>query len=503
MIRRVVAALSVLAAAFLLSTSPTSAHPLGNATVNRATAVTLGPDWIDIASIVDMAEIPAYAAILDIDSNGDEVVQPGEGAAWADATCDAAAAALRVTVDGQPVAIAAADAPLLTFPPGVGGLETLRLVCPLSGEVPPGGAVREVSVTNLADDDRRGWREVTIAAGSGVAIESADVPSASPSALLTAYPQGLLQAPIAVSAGSATYRAAARAGSATPGGGGPATDAASVHLGWGSQTDALVDLLDGGAAPWSWLLAVAVAAGLGAAHAVSPGHGKALIAAYVIGSQGSMRRAAGLGLTVAASHTVGVFVLGAIVLSATELLVPDRVVAWLSVASGVLVVGIGASVARRAWRSRRPELNPPHSHPHGRSHPHGHSHPHDRSGAHGQGQDPGGVSDRPPATREFLTLGLVGGMVPSTSALLVLLVAVATGRLVEGMILIVAFGAGMAAVLGGLAAATALARRGLAESATGHHGSRISRLAGAVPLASAVVIIMVGVVTTVGALGNL
>jgi ABC-type nickel/cobalt efflux system permease component RcnA len=94
-------------------------------------------------------------------------------------------------------------------------------------------------------------------------------------------------------------------------------------------------------------------------------------------------------------------------------------------------------------------------------------------------------------------------MVPSTSALLVLLVAVATGRLVEGMILIVAFGAGMAAVLGGLAAATALARRGLAESATGHHGSRISRLAGAVPLASAVVIIMVGVVTTVGALGNL
>ena len=226
-----------------------------------------------------------------------------------------------------------------------------------------------------------------------------------------------------------------------------------------------MDLLDGGAAPWSWLLALAVAAGLGAAHAVSPGHGKALIAAYVIGSRGSLRRAAGLGLTVAASHTIGVFALGLIVLSATEVLVPDQVVAWLSVASGILVVGLGASVLdvpgahgevgcprrpRTIIRTRMGTITRTHICP-------------EHEGA------------PPPAAREFLTLGLVGGMVPSTSALLVLLVAVATGRVLEGLLLIAAFGLGMAVVLGGLAAVTGLARNGLAGAASGPGGSTVRR----------------------------
>ncbi len=488
MIRRGLAVAATLMALVALTASPAVAHPLGNATVNRATAVTIGQDRIEVVHVIDMAEIPAYAAILEIDLDRNGEIDSDERASWATAACEDAVATLTVTADGRLVALHPASSPALSFPPGVGGLETLRLVCTTSGPLPRDGAEHTVTVSDGADPGRRGWREVTIAAVLGVTLRGADVPAVSPSGLLTAYPEDLLQAPIAVAAGSAAYRSAP----ATAGTPEPNEQAAAPTEGSGARpADALVGLLDSGAAPWSWLVAVAVAAGLGAAHAVSPGHGKALIAAYVIGSRGSMRRAAGLGLTVAISHTIGVFILGLIVLSATELLVPDRVVAWLSVASGILVVGLGASVARRAWRSRHGAARDEHPHPH----PHPHTHEHSDEHGHDHAE--------PPAAREFLTLGLVGGMVPSTSALLVLLVAVATGRLVEGLLLIAAFGLGMAVVLGGLAAITALARNGLADAAGKPGASGLRRLAGAAPLASALVIIVVGVATTVGALGSL
>jgi nickel/cobalt transporter (NicO) family protein len=494
MIRQAIVAGATVAVTLLLMAAPAAAHPLGNATVNRATAVTIGPEAVGIVYVVDLAEIPAYAAILDLDLDTSGETSTAERASWASAACADAQAALGVTVDGRPVGLEPAAAPELTFPPGVGGLETLRLVCTFVGALPSGGGEHSLTVTDGSDDERSGWSEVTISVKAGVTLTESDVPSVSPSALLTAYPEDLLQAPTDVTNGSASYRSAP-----TPAGPvAPAGDASPSNGSTGGQTDDLVDLLDGGGAPWSWLLAVGLAAGLGAAHAVSPGHGKALIAAYVIGSRGSLRRAAGLGLTVAASHTIGVLALGLIVLSATELLVPDQVVTWLAVVSGILVVCLGAHVARRAWHGRREGAHGmfahEHPHPHGHDHPHGPAHPH----PHGHDHD-----DVPPAARELLTLGLVGGMVPSTSALLVLLVAVATGRLMEGLILIVAFGAGMAIVLGGLAAVTALARNSLAGAASGPGWPAVRRLAGAAPLASALVIIVVGVATTVGALGSL
>ncbi len=492
MIRRAIAAGATLGATLLLTAAPVAAHPLGNATINRATAVTIGLDQVRVVHIVDMAEIPAFAAILEMDTDGDGTTSGTEEVVWATAACAAATATLTVAIDARPLALELAAAPDVSFPPGVGGLETLRLGCTIVGGLPAGGETHVLAVADGSDDARRGWRELSIAAGTGTTLSSTNVPSVSPSALLTAYPDDLLQAPIDIVSGSATYRSDQAPASTPAPAGGEGAWASGTSSG---QSDALVDLLVGGTAPWSWLLALVVAAGLGAAHALSPGHGKALIAAYVIGSRGSMRRAAGLGLTVATAHTLGIFLLGAIVLSATEFLVPDRVVAWLSVASGILVVGLGVAVARRAWRSRRRRNADPLSHTHGHAHPHPHGHEHGHTDA--------SERTRPPAARELLTLGLVGGMVPSTSALLVLLVAIATGRMIEGLFLILAFGAGMAIVLGGLAAVTALARNGLADAATQPGATGLRRLAGTAPLVSAVVIIMVGVATTVGAIGSL
>jgi ABC-type nickel/cobalt efflux system permease component RcnA len=256
----------------------------------------------------------------------------------------------------------------------------------------------------------------------------------------------------------------------------------------------LADLLAATDSPISWLLALALAGALGAGHALSPGHGKALIAAYLVGSRGTLRRAGALGLAVAVSHTLGVFLLGGMVLFASELFVPERVVGWLSLASGVLVILIGAIAARRALRRRVPAAAHDHGHGYDHGQGHDHSHGHERAIGHEHGQPP---------LREVITLGLAGGLVPSTSALIVLLVAVTTGRLVEGMALIAAFGLGMAVVLAGLAAAMSVARNGLADCRRLGASPALRRAAGVVPLGSAAVIMVAGAAATIGAIGSL
>jgi len=482
--RRWVLLAALVGTALLAFASPAAAHPLGNATANRAVAVTVLPDELRITYVLDLAEIPAYAALLDIDVDTDGRQSASEQARWASANCDAAATALQIAVDDLRLPTSARDRPQLTFPPGVGGLETLRLVCWFTAPLTPTSEVQTLSVTDTTEDGRRGWREITIEGGDGILLATSDVPAMSPSNLLTAYPNDLLQSPVDVSAGHATFRPAASGSDATAPGtsGGAAVPTATA------AADPLADLLAGPDTPMAWLLAFSLAAALGAAHALSPGHGKALIAAYLVGSRGTLRRAGALGLTVAVSHTMGVFVLGAIVLSASELLVPDRVVAWLSMGSGVLVILLGVTTARRALGRRSPA----------RDHDHhaGHRHDHAASGSHA-------VTHGHPPLREVVTLGLAGGLVPSTSALIVLLVAVTTGRVIEGMALIGAFGLGMAVVLAGLAGAMSLARNGLADSPRLAASPVLRRIANVVPLASAAVIMVAGAAATIGAIGSL
>ncbi|MGH2392257.1 MAG: nickel/cobalt transporter [Candidatus Limnocylindria bacterium] len=483
--RRVLLRAALLGAALLAVASPAAAHPLGNATANRAVSVTILPAELGITYVLDLAEIPAYAALLDMDLDTDGRQSETEQARWAAAECDLAAAALELTVNGQPVPIGARDTPLLTFPPGVGGLETLRLRCPLTAPLSPSAQDQTLSVTDTTDDGRRGWREITIVAGEGVVLPTSDVPAVSPSNQLAAYPDDLLRSPVDVRVAHATFRPDTSGPDApTSNAAGAATAPAATAPG-----DPLADLLAGTDTPMAWLLALGLAAALGAGHALSPGHGKALIAAYLVGSRGTLRRAGALGLAVAVSHTVGVFLLGAIVLSASELLVPDRVVAWLSMGSGVLVILLGVATARRALGRR--------------SQAHDHDHDHDANHRHDYAVPGLHASLGHPPLREVVTLGLAGGLVPSTSALIVLLVAVTTGRVIEGMALIGAFGLGMAVVLAGLAGVMSLARNGLADSSRLTAKPNLRRLANAVPLASAALITVAGAVATMGAIASL
>jgi ABC-type nickel/cobalt efflux system permease component RcnA len=221
------------------------------------------------------------------------------------------------------------------------------------------------------------------------------------------------------------------------------------------------------------LAALAIAAFWGAAHALSPGHGKTIVTAYLVGQRGTPRHAAALGLIVTATHTVGVFALGLVTLALSEFVVPDRLYPWLNLASGVLVLGIGVSVLAARWRHRR-------AHRHGHHHHHDHHH-------HEQGI----------SRRSLLAVGISGGLLPCPSALVVLLAAISLHRIAFGLALIVAFSAGLALSITGIGLAAVLAKRAFSRlSFEGRVGSLL-------PALSALVILAAGLAMTARAVPKL
>jgi ABC-type nickel/cobalt efflux system permease component RcnA len=210
-------------------------------------------------------------------------------------------------------------------------------------------------------------------------------------------------------------------------------------------------------------LALVVAAGLGACHALEPGHGKTVVAAYLVGTRGTARDALYLGLIVTATHTAGVYLLGAVTLYASHYVVPERLYPWIGVASGLIIAVLGSGLFVRRYTGA-PHMHshehthahtPPHSyahvHTHGQSHMHhdsshhklAHHHLHPHGSPQGQHHEQG----QSVSFRQLLALGVTGGIIPCPAALVVLLSAFALHRVGFGLLLIVAFSVGLAAVL--------------------------------------------------------
>ncbi|GAA2042688.1 high frequency lysogenization protein HflD [Streptomyces cheonanensis] len=213
----------------------------------------------------------------------------------------------------------------------------------------------------------------------------------------------------------------------------------------------LVALFDGRAVFW---VAVLVALGVGAAHAVAPGHGKSITAAYLVGVRGRYRDALRLGVIVAIMHTLSVLLLASAWVGVTGAagFATERVTAWLQVAAGVVVIGVGAHLVHRHLRTRRRRVllrhGTGHGHDHEDEHGHGHDpdhHPHDHGHGHGHSH---AVPDVSPWSRRGLTaLAVSGGLLPSPSAFLVLVSGMLTGRSLNAVVLVLMFGVGMAVTL--------------------------------------------------------
>jgi nickel/cobalt transporter (NicO) family protein len=231
-----------------------------------------------------------------------------------------------------------------------------------------------------------------------------------------------------------------------------------------------------------------LAAGLGALHALSPGHGKTVMAAYLVGSSGTARHAVILGLVVTMSHTMGVLALALVTLLAADTLPPERLYPMLGLSSGAIVIGIGIWLLVSRWRALAAERAHRRDHRQGIGHGHGHG--------KGREYDP---SRTTLSWRALFSLGLAGGLVPSASALLLLLGAIAVGRPEYGLALVVAFGAGMAVVLSGIGILMVHAAH-LIERVPRLHS--LSRLAPALPWVTAVLVLAAGLYLTGQALAR-
>jgi nickel/cobalt exporter len=233
------------------------------------------------------------------------------------------------------------------------------------------------------------------------------------------------------------------------------------------------------------LVALLLAVGLGAAHALAPGHGKTVMAAYLVGLGGTLRQAATIGATVTLTHTAGVLLLG-LVLTTSRAVASERVYPWLGLGSGLLLAGVGIGLLVRARSGHG------HPHPHGHDHhphPHGHDHPHPHHHDH-RGAAPG--AGRPVGWRGLVAVGLAGGLVPSPSAVVVLLGGIALGQAWFGVALVLAYGLGMATTLTGVGLLLAHLRTRMDGRLRVPAGSALGRLGRLLPAATASVIVLVG-----------
>ncbi|MFJ8192447.1 sulfite exporter TauE/SafE family protein [Streptomyces sp. NPDC096094] len=487
LLTRGAAVLTAACALALLPSAGASAHPLGNFTVNRYDGLVATPGELRVDHVEDLAEIPATQAGPDVERLGI--------AEWARQRCEKAARDSGLTVDGRAIGLTAQRSHARVRP-GQAGLDTLRLECRLVAPLPE-AAETTVGFRAAGASSGPGWREIT-ARGDRTTLAASDVPTTSTSRELTRYPEESLSSPADTASASLRVR---------PGGpalererqDAPAAPAASVLPRgadrWTRALDSLVarhDLTLGFAG-----LALVIAVALGAMHALAPGHGKTLMAATAAARGGGarLRDVLPMAASVTVTHTLGVVALGLLVTAGSA--AAPSVVAWLGIASGVLVTLAGASLVRRALRDRgHAHAHQAHPHPHADSHhdhKHDHDHDHDHSHSHGPHTHTHPTS---PTLRGTILLGFAGGLVPSPSAVVVLVGAAALGQAWFGLLLVVAYGVGLALTL--TAAGVAVVRLGGGASrllrrrprwASGPLAGLVRR---ATPLGTAFVVVVLG-----------
>ena len=441
-VRAVAATLVAVVAVGLATAGTASAHPLGNFTVNRYAGIELSGGRVYVHYALDLAEIPTF-------QEGGAVRKAGYARRLAER--------LVLTLDGRRVPLVPLDRRVAARP-GAGGLTTLRLDAVY---VALGRGTR-LAFRDTNFERRIGWREVTLTARDGARIATSSVPGASASDQLRSYPKDLLRSPLDVTAATATVGLGAGPGVA------PRIDVTAAPLHRGGGFEALIER--GDLSLGVVLVSLLIAAFWGAAHALTPGHGKALIAGYLIGTRGRPRDAVLLGATVTVTHTAGVFGLGLVTLLLSRFIVPERLYPWLTLVSGVLVVGVGASVLVQRLRARR-----------GHAHDHHHHHDHDDH-SHDHHHHEHDVS-----SKGVLGVGVAAGLLPCPSALVVLLSAIALHRIGFGFALIGAFSLGLATTITGIGLVAVLARKMFGRLTL--DGPLVSAL----PAVSALVIVVVGV----------
>jgi ABC-type nickel/cobalt efflux system permease component RcnA len=371
--------------------------------------------------------------------------------------------------------------------------------------------------------DRAGWKEIVVAPDKGASIRRSSAGTEDRSKALTVYPQDSTVSPPQVLKASVDWISdapvrpketppvvvAKEVANAEPAEAPVATPLTPQASGTVMRGDFLSDLLSHKEISLSMILiGIAVAFGLGAMHAFSPGHGKTMVAAYLVGTRGTFKHAAFLGAMVTFTHTISVFALAFVTLFLSQYILPDKLYPVLGAISGLTIVWIGAMLFYKRARGLT-NHNHHHSHSHDHSHDHAHAHSHDHGHSHTHTHDhhhhdhdhgPNGHSHVPEGEvtmGSLIALGASGGLVPCPSGLVLLLSAIAIGRIGLGIVLLVCFSAGLAVVLTLIGVLVVYAKSWLPDPQAAARNPAFRYI----PVASAAVIVVVGVVLTSVSLG--
>ncbi len=470
-----------------------SAHPLGNFTINHFTRIEAGQSEMRVHYVIDMAEIPAFQEMQAIDTDRDGSVSEEELTAYLERQSSKLAEGLRLILDGREQRLTLAGK-RITQPAGAGGLATLRIELDFVTAVEATGLHR-VRLENRNYQDRLGWREMVAGSTVGVSVFDSNVYANSLSDELKAYPEDLLAAPLDERAAEFSFAQ----GSIPEGASALLTRDGKTNSNSRDRFAELIAVKE--LTPGIAMIGLLIAAVLGAAHAMSPGHGKTVVGAYLIGSRGTAKHAAYLGLTVTITHTLGVFALGLITLFASNYVLPEKLFPVMSLISGAIVLTLGLWMFVKRLRAALGKSNHSHHHhTHDHAHDHSHDHTHDHHHTHDHSHDSslthshGGREHThlPPGTdgssitwRSILALGVSGGLLPCPSALVVMLSAISLNRVGYGLVLVIAFSLGLAATLTGVGLLFLYAGRLMQQPRSG----RFLKL---LPIISALVIASVG-----------
>ncbi len=485
----------------LLNSAASFAHPMGNFSVNHYSKITITQGSIEVRYLVDMAEIPTFQETRQFD------ITPKTDDPSASRYLDKQEQLLREGIslesDGQSVRLETVSRQV-AFADGAGGLPTMKIGVVFRGKLDVAAGAHKLSYFDNNFPGRSGWKEIVVL-GDGVAILDSSAPATDRSQELTNYSSDALNSPpqqlsalvgfrtspsepersaSAAAIGTSSNRTIAqgtntahqalaaqrqrRSSSAITSSN--LSDAESSPSGVVASTVAPLALAahaqntprsrftelistQGKLSFWVLFSAALIAAGLGALHALEPGHGKTVVAAYLVGSRGTARHAVLLGIVVTAAHTAGVYLLGALTLYASRYIVPEQLYPWLGAISGLSVAGLGIFIFLRHWTGETGE----HSHAPGEQHSHwflsifkqaspNRATPTELANRPAISADSKAI-ERGLSLRELCMLGITGGIVPCPAALVVLLSAFSLHRIGFGLFLITAFSLGLAVVL--------------------------------------------------------
>ncbi len=481
---------ALLIFAFVLSAT---AHPLGNFTVNHYSRVEVEKSQVKLRAVLDMAEIPTFQESQKIDTDKNGTLSDEELNIYLENLTPEYIANLQLSVENQTIALHSVKQNI-SLPMGSGSLPTLRVEWDLIGDLPnlDSTVVHQLKFENKNNDGRIGWNEIVVERVSGISVFNSTAFGSGITNELKSYPGENLNAPLNERKAEFSFTSSPLVADVKP------LQNRDGHISAPVEKDKFAELISvPEITPSIILFGLLVAFGFGAMHALSPGHGKTVVGAYLVGSRGTLKHAIFLGLTVTITHTLGVFALGLLTLFASNYILPEKLMPFLGFVSGLLVLFIGLTLFKDrlfsalGWKANAHHEHQGHDHASGE---HSHSHaPHDHA-RDGLAHTHGGSTHThlPPESiswRNLLALGISGGLLPCPSALVLMLSAISLGRIGYGIVLTVVFSFGLAATLTAVGLAFLYVGKIFGNSSLSNN-----RLIKALPVFSAFVIACVGAV---------